>query len=286
MTISKENNGAPLTIEKIFDLERYPIHDLSGRAGDELLQRCRQDIQKSGVCLLPGFLTPKAIDAIAVEANESLPKAFFCHNTHNAYLKDDDPSFPEDHPRRRRLKTDVGSIAYDHLPQAGALCRLYQWDPLTRFMGLVLGYEKFYRGDDPLGALSINVFEPGGGHSWHFDESHFTVTIMVQPAEQGGVFEYVSNIRTPDDDNYDTVGQILEGKHQGVLQLPFEPGTLSIFAGRNTLHRVTTVGGSRHRLVPVLTYDTKPGSINSDEVRMLFWGRTGREHAHDNAASV
>ena len=280
MTISKEEGyGDSLTIDAIVDLERYPIHDLSNIAGNELLQRCRQDMQKSGVCLLPGLLTPTAIDSIAAEANESLPKAFFCHNTHNAYLKDDDPSFPEDHPRRRRLKTDVGSIAYDHLPQAGVLCRLYQWDPLTKFIGQVLGYDEFYRGEDPLGAMSINVFEPGGGHSWHFDESHFTVTIMVQPAEQGGVFEYVPDIRTPDDDNYDTVEQILEGNHPGVLPLPFEAGTLSIFAGRNTLHRVTTVIGARHRLVPVLTYDTKPGSINSDEVRMLFWGRTGREQA-------
>ncbi|MDH3695402.1 MAG: hypothetical protein OER96_12620 [Gammaproteobacteria bacterium] len=272
-------NQANLPIEAIVDLERYPIDNLSGTGGVELLKRCQRDMEASGVCLLHGFLTSKAIELITAEASDSLPKAFFCHNTHNAYLKDDDDSFPQDHPRRRRLQTDVGSIAYDYLPPNGALCRLYQWDALTQFIGKVLGHDTFYRGEDPLGALSINVFEPGGEHSWHFDESHFTVTIMIQPAEQGGVFEYVPNIRTADDDNYDEVGRILDDQHSGVLELPFTPGTLSIFAGRSTLHRVTTVKGLRHRLVPVLTYDVKPGSMNSDEVKMLFWGRTGREQA-------
>ncbi len=273
------NDRSNLPIEAIVDLERYPINDLSSAAGDELLKRCRRDMEASGVCLLHGFLTTQAIAQITAEANEGLPKAFFCHNTHNAYLKNDDDSFDQNHPRRRRLQTDVGSIAYDYLPQQGALCRLYQWDPLTQFIGKVLGHDAFYRGEDPLGALSINVFEPGGGHSWHFDESHFTVTIMIQPAERGGVFEYVPNIRTADNDNYEEVGQILDGRHPGVLELPFTPGTLSIFAGRNTLHRVTTVEGACHRLVPVLTYDVKPGSMNSDEVRKLFWGRTGQEQA-------
>ncbi len=278
MTVQHDRTDDQL-IAATIDLERYPIHELSQPSGLDLLKRCRRDIQSSGVCLLQGFLQSQAVDAITAEANARLDKAFFCHNTHNAYLKDDDASFPQEHPRRRRLQTDVGSIACDYLPADGVLCRLYQWDALTQFIGKVLDHDAFYRGEDPLGALSINVFEPGGGHSWHFDESHFTVTIMIQPAEKGGVFEYVSNIRTADNDNFEEVGRILDGEHPGVLELPFKPGTLSIFAGHNTLHRVTTVEGTRHRLVPVLTYDVKPGSMNSDKVRMLFWGRTGREQA-------
>jgi hypothetical protein len=101
-------------------------------------------------------------------------------------LVDDDPSFDEDHPRRRQLETEVGSIAYDDLPAEGALRRFYTWDPLTRFIGAVLGHESFYRSADPLGAVSVNVFEPGAGHAWHFDESLFSVTLMLQTAERGG----------------------------------------------------------------------------------------------------
>ena len=46
---------------------------------------------------------------------------------------------------------------------------------------------------------------------WHFDGNDFTVSILVQQAEQGGDFEYVPNIRTSDDENFEGVNKILNG---------------------------------------------------------------------------
>ena len=72
---------------------------------------------------------------------------------------------------------------------------------------------------------------------------------------------------------------MLDGEVADVIRAPFEPGTLFLFAGRYSLHRVTSLGGKRLRLVAVLCYESEPGITNSDEVRKLFWGRTGREAA-------
>ncbi len=271
--------SSELPVTAIVALARYPIAELEAPAGRRLVAECRRRFDDDGLCLLPGFLTQTAVAAMTAEIRPVLPRTYYCHNTHNAYLTDDDPTLAPDHPRRRQLRTDVGSIAYDHLPADGALCRLYRWDPLTRFIGALLGHETFHRSADPIGALSVNVFEPGGGHAWHFDDSRFTVTAMLQPAQDGGHFEYVPGLRTPDDEGHTGVGRVLNGDRGAVQRLVFEPGTLSIFGGRHTLHRVTTVGGTRHRLVPVLCYDTEPGARNSDEVRLLFWGRTEPEAA-------
>ena len=52
------------------------------------------------------------------------------------------------------------------------------------------------------------------------------------------------------------------------------PGTLSIFAGNECLHRVTECKGERNRLVAVLCYGTRPGMKNSKEVQKMFWGRS------------
>ena len=120
----------------------------------------------------------------------------------------------------------------------------------------------------------MNVFVDGGEHGWHFDESEFTVTLMLQAPELGGSFEYVPRIRGSEDEEA-IVATVLDGDRERVLELPFTAGTLLIFGGRQTLHRVTRVGGSRPRLVPVLTYAEGPGLVNSEAVRMLFWGRTG-----------
>lgn len=257
------------------NLRRYPIDDLASPEAREVVATSRAKMANNGVCLLQEFITPQATEAMVGEARSLVDKAYFCHNTHTAYLKAVDESFPTDHPARRLLRTDVGSVAYDCIPHDSALRSLYEWDALTSFIAAVLQKPTLYRHADALGALSINVFTPGDEHAWHFDEAEFTVTMMLQTAEQGGAFEYVANIRNATDPHYDHVARVLDGDREDVRCLPFNPGDLLIFAGRHTLHRLAPVAGRRPRLVPVLCYAEQPDVVNSDRVRKLFWGRTG-----------
>jgi hypothetical protein len=267
--------ATPLTTAAdLVDLARYPIADLSSPAAQRAILDYRRQLAETGVALLNGFLTPQATAAMAAEARAHAGRVFFCDSTHNVYLEPDDGAFPPDHPRRRRLHTVVGSIAYDLLPAESPLRRLYNWDNLLEFVRQVLGRPALYRLADPLGALSINVFRPGGHHSWHFDETEYTTTIMLQEAEQGGHFEYLPHLRRADAGEYDTVRRVLDGDEHGVQRLPFTAGSLSIFAGRVSMHRVTEILGDRLRLVAVLAFNGKPNVTNSDEVRRLFWGRT------------
>lgn len=43
---------------------------------------------------------------------------------------------------------------------------------------IIMMYMKIYIINQ--GAASINIFRPGTGHNWHFDESAFSVTLMIQ----------------------------------------------------------------------------------------------------------
>jgi hypothetical protein len=258
----------------LVDLARYPIADLASAAAQRVVLDYRRQLAETGVALLNGFLTTEATAAMAAEARAHAGRAFFCDSTHNVYLEPHDDAFPSDHPRRLRLHTVVGSIAYDLLPRDSPLRRLYNWDNLLAFVQEVLGRPALYRLADPLGALSINVFKPGGRHSWHFDETEYTTTIMLQEAEEGGHFEYLPHLRRADAGEYDTVRRVLDGDERGVRRLPFTAGSLSIFAGRVSMHRVTEILGDRLRLVAVLAFNGRPGVTNSDEVRRLFWGRT------------
>lgn len=265
-----------MSASSIVNLDRYPIGDLNTGAARQFVQQCHQVFAETGLCVLPDFVRPQALSALAGEANAISGHAYFCKSTHNAYLTEDDSGLPADHVRRKQEPTFVGSVAYDRIPDESALRCLYQWDPLKDFIGAMLGKTPFYRFGDPLGACSINVFVDGGEHGWHFDESEFTVTLMLQPPEHGGAFEYVPQIRGRPDEE-ECVARALSGDRSGVVELPFTAGTLLVFGGRQTLHRVTRVSGSRPRLVPVLCYSERPGLTNSDAVRKLFWGRTGNE---------
>ena len=99
---------------------------------------------------------------------------------------------------------------------------------------------------------------------------------MVQRPENGGVFEYVKDVRDADsgDMNYKLSGEILDGE-VAPQTLSMDAGTLVLFRGRNAMHRVTPVMDNLTRMLVVLAYNTEPDISLSESARMTFFGRLG-----------
>ncbi|MGB3808836.1 MAG: hypothetical protein WA943_02000 [Parvibaculum sp.] len=259
---------------RLVDLARYPIHDLQSAEARTLVQRCHDELVATGSCMLPGFLTAEALAAMRQEARELAPLAYnegAAKGT--AYLDAPDKSLPEDHPRRRMLRTSVGAVAYDLVPQGSPLRRLYEWDGLNDFIASVVGLPNIYRYADPLGALNIAAMKCGDELLWHFDQTDFVTSILLEPSEQGGEFEYVPFIRSDDDERYDRVKRLFDGDMSEVIRLDLEPGAFAFFKGRHSIHRVTPIEGDTTRLIALLGYDTKPGTVSSEGLKQRRYGR-------------
>jgi len=74
--------------------------------------------------------------------------------------------------------------------------------------------------------------------------------------------------------NYAGVASVLDGSTDA-SQLAVTPGTLVLFRGRNSMHRVTPTIGKRTRILVVLAYNAAPGIALSEAARMTFFGRLG-----------
>ncbi|MGZ4709801.1 MAG: HalD/BesD family halogenase, partial [Acidimicrobiales bacterium] len=105
-------------------------------------------------------------------------------------------------------------------------------------------------------------------------QTDFVVSLALRDAEIGGDFEVVPRIRTADEERYDRVGAVLAGDRSGVVRLPMTPGTLLVFEGRHSIHRVSPISGSTTRLVGLLGYDTRPGTMSNDLLKLVRYGRT------------
>jgi hypothetical protein len=258
---------------RLIEWDRYPI---AGAAPDsDIATRCRHQLDATGCAILPGFLTTDAVALAVSEAETLAPTAYWSeHTAGTAYLEIPDPAWPEGHARRLHGRSSTGVVAYDQFPAQLAVRRLYEWEPLMTFLAAALGKERLYRYDDPLGALNLAVMGDGDELWWHFDQTDFVVSIALQTAAEGGDFEYAPLIRAPDDENYETVARVLRGDGEGVVRVPMEPGTLMLFEGRHSLHRVTPIDGDRLRLVALLAYDTRPGTCSSELLRLARYGRT------------
>jgi len=269
-----DSGSAPWSPSHLIDLERYPILDLNGETARALTAHCREQLDKTGACELPGFLTGEAVGVLVREADSLAADAYHSVVTGTPYLAVPDPSLPEDHPRKFFEPTSVGVVAYDQFPAESVLRQLFEWGPLMEFIAAALKKDRLYRYADPMGALNLAVMGDGERLHWHFDQTDFVTSIALRPSEAGGDFEYVPLIRSANDENYPRVKRLLNGSDEGVVRVAMHPGTLLLFEGRNSIHRVTPIRGGITRLVALLAYDTKPDTRSSKLLQMARYGRT------------
>jgi hypothetical protein len=170
------------------------------------------------------------------------------------------------------------TVAYADIPAEHLIRDIYESDDVLAFIRDVLGLDALYRHADPLAALNLQGFTEAQQLGWHFDRSAFSVTLSIQAAESGGDFEYVRMLRNPESDCYEAVQRFLDDPAtQQIEVLPQVPGTLTLFRGRYSLHRVTPVQGLRPRFNAVLAFVDQPNVEFSAYARQLFYGRTSAE---------
>lgn len=252
----------------LVDLDRHPFDD------PDVLARGRADLAADGVTVLPGFLRPEAVAAMVTEVDALATAAHPSDIRGSPYLALPDESFPEGHPRRAETHSALSALAYDQFPADSPLRSLYEWDGLMAFIGELLERRPLFRYADPLGALNVAVMGEGDELGWHFDMTDFVVSIALQASTDGGEFEAATNLRSVDDENYDEVDDVLAGRAEDrVARYEMTPGTLMLFAGRHSLHRVTPVVGPTPRYVALLAYDTEPDTDSSELLKLVRYGR-------------
>ena len=255
----------------LVDADRYPLGD--DAAMTPVVQAARHGLANDGVAILEGFLRPDAVEVICAECAELDAVAHFAETMGTPYLGLPDMSSPVGHPCRAEVRSALSAVAYDLIGGNSPLRALYEWAPMLDLVSTVLERVPLYRYADPLGALNIASMSHGDELGWHFDMTDFVVSIALQSAESGGDFESATRIRSVDDERHDAVAAVLAGSTDGVRTLPMRPGTLMLFEGRNSMHRVTPIVGARRRYVALLAYDTKPDTDSSELLKLVRYGR-------------
>ena len=277
------------------DHARYPLTRPDSPRMRAVVQRGREALVATGLATFPHFLAPGALAAAAAEARDKAPAAFVCEDAHNAYqAAEADPSLPPSHVRNVSVRSTMASTAGDELSGGHPLVALHGSEHFLAFVRGVTGRRLFPLADR-LGGCSINVVLPGmEGLAWHFDESEFSTTLCLQGSDRGGHFEFTPPLRRSKGDLAAAAVAAVVNEHSeysvgtgaGPVCCPvpappverarFEEGTLQIFAGAYSLHRVTAVPPTarRARLSAVLCFASAPGVCNSPAVQQMFWGRT------------
>ena len=254
----------------LIDLDRHPITD------QDFIQGMKATLDQDGVVTLPGFLTETALAEMIHAAEAEQHQAFFTQGTHNVYLTPSDETLPKTHAFNRQVSSSKGCITTDQVPPSCGLHDIYHAEEFQDFIADVVGEPAIHPYADPLSSINIHYASAGQELGWHFDNSSFAITLLLQAPEDGGAFEYVKDLRDADrgEMNFDGVDAVLDGAVAPEI-LTMAPGTLVLFRGRNAMHRVTPTIGNRTRYLVVLAYNSQPGIALSENARMTFYGRLG-----------
>ena len=235
---------------------------------------CKARLDANGALVLDDFFSAAVIKQVVTQALEQRDHVFYAGSTHNVYLTNANPELADDHPFNRQVASSKGLIADDQIDSDSLLRDVYD-DPVFRsFLAGVLGIDSVHPYADDLSSINVHFASAGQELGWHFDNSAFAVTLLLQAPQAGGVFEYVPAVRNADagDMAYERVGAVLDGD-ETVRELDFSPGALVLFRGRDAMHRVTPVEGDITRLLVVFAYNEQPGVTLSESARGTFYGR-------------
>ena len=258
------------------ELNRYIDMDAHAINLEGYRSACKAQLQTDGVLKLDGFVRPEILQLLISEANDAHDGAFYTVAKHNVYLTKPNDDLPQNHIFNRQLSTSKGCICTDQVPEKSPLMAIYNSAEFQSFIAAVVGEDGLYPYADPLSSVNVHYANDGQELNWHFDNSEFAITLLLQSPKAGGVFEYVKNLRDADagDMNYDGVCAVIEGRAP-VEKLDIDPGTLVLFRGRNSMHRVTPIMGDTQRILVVLAYNSEPNIALSETARQTFYGRLG-----------
>lgn len=265
-------------IGDIVDLDRHPLHDPSGDGYTALLGRCTDDLRTHGMFDLVDFLRPAAIERAIAELRPLVEHESFLHaREHNVWFLPVDEAVavhgvPADHSSLASMRTSNRTVCADRLTDT-VVTAVYEWAPLRSFIARVVGAAELHLMDDPLARVNVMSYREGEALQWHFDRARFTTTLLLQRPEGGGRFEWRHGLRTPDGVDHAGLGRTIAGDDPVIERRDVRAGTLNVFAGHDTVHRVEPVVGPVDRLIAVFSWYDTPGVGFTEAERIGFYGR-------------
>ena len=257
-------------VNQLIDLDRYPIDQLESGVGRDLIDICHNTLATQAIALLPGFIRPNAISEIAEEAQGLIDQAcrydqpraaFYEHPNHHHRVHSGDGWSTL---RSKRHPNRYCQILNYQIPNNSNLRAIYLWPKLTEFVRRVLDVSRLYPSVCPHLALTMKVAFEGDLDGWHYDPNDGVITLMLQPSESGGEFEYAPYIRNEQEENYTGVKRLFHSPNTEAQRIKLEAGTFTLFNGRFSMHRVRPVGPTKQpRIVAIFSYDERPDMVFS-----------------------
>ena len=190
MTVPHGEGTRTFGLAGLVDLESFPIRERSAPAYAEAVASARRGLRSVGCAVLESFVRPEAVEVLNDEILERKHATHYSSQIINPYFHTTvDPGLPggpcREHVHGANQRLHPGRCLGPRLRHRHAVPCPRDRPSARRLPG------------DPRGCTATTIRSPvspptsatpGQQFTWHFDTNDFAVTVLVQPAEAGGVF--------------------------------------------------------------------------------------------------
>ena len=170
----------------MYELNRYIDMDAQAINTRGYRDACKAQLRREGVLKLDGFVHTETLQQLITEADDAQGGAFYTVAKHNVYLTKPNSDLPQDHIFNRQLSTSKGCICTDQVPENSPLMTIYNSAEFRSFIAAVVGEDALYPYADPLSSVNVHYANEGQELNWHFDNSEFAITLLLQSPKAGG----------------------------------------------------------------------------------------------------
>ena len=111
--------------------DRYPLNHPGDPHYAAAVTQVQNQLAEDGCAVIKGFLSSRGLATLLGECQARRAGAHFSPSIRtNVYFSGDDPTLPEDHPRRILLERSNGFVTSDLFGAETTARRLYLWPPL------------------------------------------------------------------------------------------------------------------------------------------------------------
>lgn len=229
-------------------------------------------LEKDGILIFNSFIGTDGLKTLQDEANDLKKHSYRSSSEYNVYISEHDYDFSPNSPRNRIMSTSKKCIPNDLIPKESILQIIYDSQLVKSFFLDLLDKDELYPYEDSLSSININYYDKGDALGWHFDNSDYTITLLLKNCKKGGVYEYFNDMRYKDGkEDFDFVEKILDNEVSGIKVDSFE-GDLMIFKGNKSIHQVSPVEEGE-RILVTFNYNETRGISLSEKSRKTFFGR-------------
>ena len=220
-------------------------------------------LDATGIVTIPDFLPPEVHQLLLSEARGYI-KGKVPHRRFAAPYSDETDTSDTDWSFNG---SNFIMVPGNEISPASIFWKLYHNEKFRDFLSALVSHRKLFDYDYPKASIELSALNKGHTNSWHFDRADIVVTIILMKNEKGGLFQMIPKRICQANRSSQDLKYVLSNAHDYLICPFHDERTMTIFAGREAVHRVSEVKSEDQRLCFHLGFSYQPGECLPEILR-------------------